>query len=476
MQDDVYKLLEKAGHRHIAEYRLTYDSPFQQLEPVYYWLLDYMRDLGFETEKLVDSFAASPGSGYFAEIGKRASIMQEQAMKYLGTINTVIKSIINLIWDLKEFEIRLKLYDGLKSKNEKERIAALNALKEIWITNVDIKKGRGAINMLTTQLEFVTLRDAFFIVKRLEDIDKLDLNERVKNILRSRLIEFNDWLEKSEIEIRNRYKIEKTYLKSQVASLKLYARWARPYLRAAEQLMMKETKEAALVTAFSTAIFELLLLCKKKYTTEIPEFPKTIKAKAARPFYGLIFIDLSFRSIPTPAGREGGYVFGGRVDIGFRSYVLREDEFQDFMKEFEKNEFETTISLTQQIEKETLETLADDLKHFLEEKEQEGKEEREKGKVKEKAEGGWGEGIITDIINLFRGKGKEGAKAKEEAKKKPKEKKRPDNWAESVLRAIAARDMEETIFKVYDTYKKAHGMPGYPSPYEEPSLLRSKPK
>ncbi|MEM2932703.1 MAG: hypothetical protein QW622_00605 [Candidatus Pacearchaeota archaeon] len=467
MQDDVYKLInEKLKIKELISYSLVYDSPVQQLEPIYYWLLDYMSNAGFEVEKLVDSFAASPGSGYFAEIGRRASVMQEQAMKYLGAINQVIKSIINLLWDLKEFEIRIAQYNKLKSKDEKERIAALNALKEIWITNVDIKKGRGAINVLTTQMEFVTLRDAFFVAKSIEDVDRLDLNERVKNILRSRLVEFDEWLKRSEIELRNRFKIEKTYLKSQIASLKLYARWARPYIKAAEQLMMKETKEASLVSAFSTMLLDLLLFCKKKYTYNIPEFPKSIKVKEARPFYGVIFIDFSFRSIPAYAGKESYYTFGGKVDINFKSYVFREDELNDFIKEFEKQEFENIIRITQDVTEETLLTLSEDLKHFLEEKEEEKKEEKEK-ESKEQTEGGF----ITDLISLF--------KKKEEKKEKEKEKekvRKSDTWAEAVLRKIAEKSIEEFTFTVYDVYKKAHGMASYPNPYEEPSLLKSKPK
>jgi len=442
---------EKFKLEPVETYKLTYDSPAQQLEPIYYWLLDFVNDLGFETEKLIDSFTASPGSGYFSEIGRKATVMQEKAMTYLGAINQVIKSIINLIWDLKEFEIRLRLYDGLKDKDEKIRNAALNALKEIWLTNVDVKKGRGAINVLTTQLEFVTLRDAFFIVKNEKDVDKLDLNERVKNILKSRIIEFNQWLELSERELRNRYKIEKTYLKSQVASLKLYARWARPYIKAAEELMMKESKSAALVSAFSTMLLELLLMGKKKFTIDnIPkELKDYFKKKKMRDFYGLIFIDFNFRSIPRIIA-ESHYVFGGRVDIVFKAYVLNEDQFEEFKKEFEKQEFEEIIRIASDVTEETLKTLADDLKHFLE-----GEEKAEEKKEKKEEKPSLKEGIITDIINIFR------KKEKKEEKTKRKEKLKEENYYEKFLRAIAEKEMKKACFTIYNIYKKAHGMPSY---------------
>ena len=462
MQKEVEEILKKVKAEKVTEFKLIYDAPAQQLEPIYYWLLDFTRDLGFDVEKLIDSFTASPGSGYFAEIGRRATIMQEKAMQYLGAINTVIKSIINLLWDLKEFEVRLKLYDALKSKDEKERLAALNALKEIWITHVDIKKNRGAINILTTQLEFVTLRDAFFAAKSVEDVDKLDVNERVKNILRSRLKEFNEWLKRSEIELRNRFKIEKTYLKSQVASLKLYARWARPYIKAAEELMMKESKDAALVSAFSTMLLNLLLLCQKKYTVEkLPaELAQYFAKKNVRNFYGVVFIDFSFRSIPRVAGREGYYTFGGRVDISFTAYVLNEDQLKAFKKEFEKQELEEIMKITSDVTEETLKTIADDLKHFLEEDKE---KEEKKGEEKEKKKGFFEqEGIITDIINIFRRKKKEEKKESEKERDIAKE-----SYYEKYLREFVKKEIESLCFKIYDVYKKAHGMPSYPSPYEE---------
>ncbi len=95
---------------------MTYDSPSTTLEPLYFWLLDKIKDFGYDIEKVVDNFSASPGSGYFAELGARATKMQEEGIKILGTVNTVIKSIVNIIYDLKDFEIRLKHYDNVKSK------------------------------------------------------------------------------------------------------------------------------------------------------------------------------------------------------------------------------------------------------------------------------------------------------------------------------------------------------------------------
>jgi hypothetical protein len=56
-----------AGGKKVSEakfdlkyYELTYDSFGESLEPIYYWLLDFLReDLGYEVEKTADYFAAA---------------------------------------------------------------------------------------------------------------------------------------------------------------------------------------------------------------------------------------------------------------------------------------------------------------------------------------------------------------------------------------------------------------------------------
>ena len=142
-----------------VEYRLTYDSLSEGLEPLYFWMLDFLRNdepsgLGLEVSKVEEAFEATASSGYFGEMGLRRSTMEDRAMKMLQTINTVVRSIINLIYDLKEFKIRIEHYDDLKSDDEIKRESAELALKGVWMDQVDIQKGRAAINTMSQQLQF----------------------------------------------------------------------------------------------------------------------------------------------------------------------------------------------------------------------------------------------------------------------------------------------------------------------------------
>src|SRR6056297_2329817 len=75
-----------------AEHTIVYDSSSEQLEPIYFFILDLMEDFGLKTKKIIDNFSASPGSGHFGDMGQRASVMQQQGQKLLTDINGIIRS------------------------------------------------------------------------------------------------------------------------------------------------------------------------------------------------------------------------------------------------------------------------------------------------------------------------------------------------------------------------------------------------
>ena len=405
-----------------------------------------MNDFGLKPEKLVDNFSSTPGSANFSETGIKASRLQDEAMKIMGSINTVLRSVMNIIYDLKDFKLRLSHYDALKSKNQQEKDASILSLKQIWMDKVDILKGNSSIKaMALGQAGFQTLIDAFLVAKTSEDVEKLDLNDRVKRILIPRIQEFNYWIENSEKELRKRYEIQKTYLKSQVASLQLYSRWVKPYLKATQNLEMKEPgRNANLVNMFNTLILELTLLGKSKLDAkksalagELPLEFQDLKTK--RDYYSCILVDFNFRAIP----RQGTYI--GRSEITFRAYALNDDELNKLDKEIKKSDLGDALSLIEGMTTESLETLKEDINYFL--KEQEKKEEE-----KPKDESNPFAALIGRYDKKEEGK-KENKKTDEEIKIKP------DNWIEKEhIRKVAAKGAEETCFKLFDIYKKSHGM------------------
>lgn len=376
-----------------VEYHITYDTFGQTLEPVYFWTLDFMRNqtgLKLDVNKTEEEFEASVGGGFFGELGTRAAVMQDRAMKILEVVNSVLRTIINLIYDLKEFEQRLALYEDLDPKKQPDasrRQGAEYGLRSVWMDQVDIKAGLGSINQLTRgDLQFVTLRDAFFQVKNGNAINKFDLNKRVKAILLKKFEEYETWKRLSEIELRKRYDLEKHYLKAQIDSLRLYTKWAKPYLRAAQKLGMKEFKTKAglnspdIISTFNNMQMELTLFGKKEIKLEDVDEIKSIvkKLKTKQKYYACLETEFKFRTAPQVArsGQSTHYAHLGVIDIFFRSYVLTDEDIKDI----EAYEVYEDMSIIEELTDKSLASLQISLDEYLEDKKVTKKEEKKKSK------------------------------------------------------------------------------------------------
>lgn len=443
--------IEKKGLKApVEQHALTYDAFAQSLEPVYFWILDFVNDLYGDSEKLVDNFVSSAGSGFFSEMQGRATRMQEEAMKIMQTAGVLTKSVIQIIYDLKEFKLRLQQYEDYHSKDERLSHAALLGLKQIWMDNVDIKRGNGSINMLAHSLDFVTVRDAF-MAGTLKNIGKLDLNDRVKRILEQRLAEFERWIVESERELKKRFDIERAYLRSQVNSLKIYSRWAKPYFRAARSLEQNASGKADVVHAFNTAVFELVLLAKGKYDpardVAANELPKSVLSEKLRKQIPLTLIEFRFRSIPDRSDQKGGYTFRGKVDLKFTSFALNEDELQVFREKIEEDDLGDIFKMLEGATDESIGMLREDIEEFLDDAKEIKFEDKKKSDKK------------SDDVNPFSALF---TFAKKEEKKDLSKGIRKDSFWEQVVRSQAILAARLNCRKLYDTYKKAHGMPAFP--------------
>jgi len=437
----------------IESHEITYDSAAETMEPIYFWILDFLNGPYRDVEKINDNFVSSPGSGHFSELMGKATRMQEESMKVLGSVNTVIRSILGLIYDLKEFKLRLEPYDNYKSKNSQRKSSAILSLKQMWMDNVDIKRGNGSINNMTfSQLEFVTLRDAFMASNSVEAVNKLDLNDRVKRILVARIDEFFKWINESEVALRQRFNIEKNYLRSQVSSVKLYARWIKPYLKAAQKLEQQDSSDAALVTAFNTILMELTLLAKASYdpSDDVAEgiLPKHFENASKRKYSPLAIVEFNFRGIPQKVGQH--YTHGGKTTIKFTSYALNDQELKVLKEEMDKADLGEAMKLIQQTTENSLEKIEEDVKEFLE-------PTKDKSKSKKETED---TNPFTSLFAFLKSPKKKG---KEEDLSKGI---KSDSSHEKVIRSQAIIDAREKCFTVFDVYKKAHRMPSHASPFE----------
>ena len=451
------------------QYSIMYNSSQETLEPVYFWILDFLKELlGFKQDdilKITDNFTSSPGSGHFGELQQRATIMQQQASKIMGDVNTVIKSVLNLIYSLKEFQMRLSHYKMANSKDNSEAESGLLALKQIWLDQVDIKRGNTSIKALSFSgnAPFTMLIDAFMAAKSIDDVDKIDLNDRVKRLLKPRVAEFYEWRKRSDKELTKRYQIEKTYLKSQVAALRLYSRWAKPYLKAAEELNMKDQgRNPELVNIFNTIIMQLTLFAKKKFdfSQEIVDksIPQVFKNIKIRDYYAVLIVDFEFRGIPQKIqqGQSGHYAFGGQVTVKFRAYALNGDEIALFMDKLDDSDLQTSFKLIEGMTDDTIKELQEDIDYFL--KEEDAEEEQEKNT-----------GDTNPFTALIFGDRKKPKKKEEKDKEKLEKLKKgvkPDSWEEEYARRGAVLSARKSAYNAFDVYKKGHGMASHPKPEE----------
>lgn len=454
-QKSISELIEEVSNRKPeTEHKLVYESYADSLEPIYYFILDLMNDFRLNPEKLIDNFSPTPGSTQFAELGERASRMQQQASQSLGAINAVLKSILNLIYGLKDFNLRLKTYDEFHSSDSNKKTAAKLALKQIWMDKVDVLKGNSSIKGMAISQggAFSTLIDAFLISDTVKDVLNLDLNDTVRRVLIPRVQEFNQWVGESEKTLRTRYEVEKNYLRSQVNTLKLYSRWAKPYLLSAKQLETGMSKNAALVKTFNRTILELTLLGKSPVKPE-EVLPRQFKNQATRGYNSCVLTDFTFTAVPI----QGRYV--GKVEVIFKGYALNDDEFNKFKQEFEKTDEFDVLRLIEGITDESLNQMQEEINFFLEEKEREKQAEEEKA-VEEQSN------PILALLGFYNPKsGKKPEKNKEEKSNEKKEEIttiKPDNWFEKeFLRKSAEESAKKMTFDLFDIYKKAHGMPSY---------------
>jgi hypothetical protein len=454
----------------LSTYKLVYDSDSNQLEPVYYWLLDFMQGAGIKVEKITDNFMSSPGSGHFSEMGQKASVMQQQATKILADTNTLIKTIINLVYDLKEYEIRTTQYERANSDDLKKKEEGMLALKNIWLDQVDLKRGRGSIHQMAAEMGFTTLREAFLVANTTEDVKKMAgengvINDSVMRVLIPRLSEFLMWKEVSEKEIKKRFEIEKSYLKSEVESLKMYTKWARPYLKAAEELRMKGfEKDPALVSAFSTTKFELTLLGKGGSVKPDPQKFRGYKLK--RDYLPIYIVSLNYRgALAQKSTQRGDYAFGygGRVEITFDCYALNSEELELIDKLRKEAELEDGLKLVESNTQMALEQLKEDIQKYC----GEGAEE----KLKKEKEARRNESMeddtnpFTALIKLFTF---DFSSDKKEEKKKISDVKdiKSDNFVEKDVRIATINSANKLLYAIYDIYKKAHAMASSPESFD----------
>ena len=417
-------------------YFLSMDVPKRyQFQSEYNSLSQELKYFGYKLLKMMESVDPGAISNLMTMVLEKKKSLEDRTMQLLGSVNTVLKSIISLTYELKELDRNVSFYDLSKSKENDKKEAAELALKRIFVDNVDARKGGaslGSMSRAPTQGQggagFIDLVAVFYSVKSLKDISSLQRNEQYKNILKNRFIEYEEWKKLNESDLRNRRELLLQYLKSQVAAYNMYTEWAAQYLTILKRINLKGTKSAGAYTSatkvpdiFESAMFTISLMgfkevylgdysveYQKMYGNKGPELPVSASLKSAsgpaiskgpseekRSYiykrlkkYGpkviaAIDVELGFKEkqiFPNEGPQNpGGMVqYEGTLDLVLKPYCFTLDEWFLFRKAAEANIKNTVFSGVDAVSTTSLKVIQKDLDKYLKEAESKEKKEAKK--------------------------------------------------------------------------------------------------
>ncbi len=402
-----------------------------QFQSEYSALAGELTSLGY-TEKLKTGESIEPSaiSNLMTMAFERRKALEDRTMQLLGSVNTVLKSIISITYELKELDRNLSFYKLAESKEPEKSAAAELALKRIFVDNVDARKGGASLTALSSASSrgqggaaFIDLVSVFYSVKNLHDVNALQRNEQYKNIIKNRFIEYEEWKKINKTDLNNRRDMLLQYLKSQVAAYKMYRDWAAESLTILKRINMVGVKDAASYVKskrpdiFESSQFSVGFIAanplyvrdydveyKKVFGQKGPELPTKAVPKTngppvtqgpreeSRSFlynrlkkYGpkvIAAIEVNFgftesQFFPKGVPQERPQYQGG-LSINIRPYCFTLDEWYLLKKAIEEKISKTVFEGVDQVSVSSLQSIQKDLDAYIAEAEK--KEEKEKVK------------------------------------------------------------------------------------------------
>ena len=434
----------------VNSFHLLYESASASIEEIYFWIYHHLKfDQGFHNVvKISDIFTAAEMSSLSGTLQYRIAQQQEKAAQYLRGISDMVKSLFQIVREVRILNEKITYYDDSKKPGKLGQNADI-ALKGQWIDLVEGgAKSPASVYGLAQQVGFVILPDLFFRVKVdktseiSEKVDKQEFNEKIKEVLKRKLYQYYTWKEKTETELKTRRAFILKYLRQHYNTIKLYMGWIKPYLKTVRRMGggAKNLESAEIISAFETTKIEIEILTHKE---------------PIGGFYPVIVATFNLRTTPQMLFQSEGYQKGpihvGQVEVFLRSYVWTEKQLKGYQKYREAEDLELLKTIDATIS-ETMDALGDEFKKYLElEGEIFAKEEEKEEKRESSLEpftalfSGFRElfsGIFPGLMEAVSG----------EKKKKEKTEYEKDKDRKSATVAI-----EFSLYQTYKNFKKSHG-------------------
>ncbi|MBW2993311.1 hypothetical protein KY317_01925 [Candidatus Woesearchaeota archaeon] len=419
----------------LKKFRIVWEVPNLSIEECYFWMLHYLRDLGYiDVKKTQDIFAAAENSAFFGVSQQRLGLQQDKVTQFLATIGKMVKDLFQLVRELRIIDERLEYYGKSMAGEEASEIV----LKGIWIDMVEGgTKNPSSVYGMSREVQFTSLPDLFFSThpRKSEDVDRVvetergDFNKSVKNVLKRKLKTFAVWKEKTFKELHTRRIFTLKYLKQHYEVIKMYLVWIRPYLRHIRRMTLDEEKILTpdIVSAFEGSMIEIELLASRN--------PGTKHHKSC------ILAHFMFRTQPSMSYQQEGYQRGpihvGKMEMNIRAYSWTDKDIENYLNVKKKQDFELMKSISESV-KAAMESLGEELEKYLTEAETSAISEEKKK---------------PSFVDRFKAEflGPKAKEKKEEKIKMPKY-----DLKQDMKKAKGAAKAD--LFLCFKNFKKSHGM------------------
>jgi hypothetical protein len=436
-------------------YRLIHETYEQSLEEHYYWVLNHLRDMGYpELIKITDIFTAAEHSAFFGVAQQRLGLQQDKVSQLLATIGKMVKELFQLVREIRILKERISYYADSYDEKSKSRQSAEITLKGNYIDMVEGGgKNPSSVYGMARDLQFTVLPDLFFSTHPVKArdvdtvVDKLEFNNKVKEVLKRKLRSFLEWKEHTYKELETREVFTLKYLRQHFDIIKMYMVWVRPYLRNIRRMHsepMEQYKERSvdIVSAFEGSLIEVEFLAKA-----LPSGNSN--------YFAIVVGNFMYRTRPSLNYQQEGYQRGpihvGTTEMTLRAYGWDNKQIQNYIKMKTDEDFELLGVIDGSV-KAAMEALGDELEKYLEEA---GEKIFGKKKAEEKPKQSMG-GPFFSIFKGFAELG--GALMPAKGKSAPKKKTALEQMKTDAEIKKAAGQAAKNIWTVYKNFKKAHEM------------------
>lgn len=384
-----------------TRHRLVYWAVNASVEESYYWTLEALRtDYGFnEFHKITDIFAASEHSAFFGVSEQRLSLQQEKVATYLRGISEMLKSLFQIVRELRIIDERLSYYDYTYAQDKDNSYSAEIALKGIWADQVEGGvKNAASVYGLSQTVGFTVLPDLFFRMRipdkglneyvdkpefnakaqelytRIDEtVEKLEgFNEKVKEVLKRKLSQYYTWKTRTYRELYFRKRFTMKYLKQHYETIRLYMGWIRPYLKNIRRLQLAEKlrseRSVDLVSAFEQTLIEVEFLAKKSATQRGPTGQPPSRLRQLKTYFPVMIVSFKFRTEPQLSyigeGYQRGPVHTGMLDMVIRGYMWTQQHIENYKLMRQEEDMDLLRAIDQSVN-EALTALGSELYEYL---------------------------------------------------------------------------------------------------------------